>query len=90
MYSEEEDNDSKYTAEVAIPLCLYNDKVKSKSTLLSPSPIFTLKLTFRIWNLRRGSWILKVSQRPHGYCGGRRYVQNRKELFAKQNDPQQI
>lgn len=74
MYSEEEDQDSKYCDEVAIPLCLYNDKVKSKLILPDLFLFSLLLLTFRIWNLRRSSWILKITQRTYGYCGGRRNV----------------
>jgi len=48
MYSEEEDQDSKYCDEVAIPLCLYNDKVKSKLILPEFLLISLFLLTFRI------------------------------------------
>lgn len=50
MYSDEDDysSENKHFEEKAVPLCLYNEKVKSKYSSILPSPEFRIKLTFSL------------------------------------------
>lgn len=54
MYSDEEDysSENKHFEEKAVPLCLYNEKVKSKYSSLKTSSYSPIFLTFPLQNLK--------------------------------------